>query len=346
MSSNGTLLEVQDLSVNFKVGQGWLNRGQTVHAVSRVSLNVAPGETFGLVGESGSGKSTTVRAVLQLVRPSSGSVKFEGEELTSASKEVMRSLRRKAQMVFQDPYSCLNQRLKVGAIIKEPLDIHEVGSQQSRRQRVLELLDRVGLPAAAADRYPHQFSGGQRQRIGIARALATEPSLVICDEPVAALDVSIQAQVLQLLADLQAERGMAYLFIAHDLNVVRHVSRRAAVMYLGRIVEQGPSSSLFAAPKHPYTQALLSAVRLADPQRERARKRIVLTGEIPSPTQPPSGCTFRTRCRHAQPVCAEAEPALEDAGDGTLVACHFWRILPAPAGPADPDDLKSSARSA
>ncbi|MCA1737105.1 MAG: ATP-binding cassette domain-containing protein, partial [Actinobacteria bacterium] len=253
MTSNGQLLEVRDLVVKFRVGQGWFSAGQTVHAVSNVNLEVAHGETLGLVGESGSGKSTTARAVLQLVRPTSGSVKFEGREVTSASKAAMENLRRRAQMVFQDPYSCLNQRLKVGPIIREPLDIHDIGDPRSRRQRVIDLLDRVGLPSTAADRYPHQFSGGQRQRIGIARALATEPSLVVCDEPVAALDVSIQAQVLQLLADLQAERGMAYLFIAHDLNVVRHVSRRAAVMYLGRIVEQGPSHTLFSVPKHPYT---------------------------------------------------------------------------------------------
>lgn len=326
-TSTESLLEVRDLTVRFSVGGGWLAPAQTVHAVDGVSFNVAPGETLGLVGESGSGKSTTARAILHLISPSSGTVRFEGVDMTDASPAAMRTLRRRAQMIFQDPYGSLNQRLRVAAIIREPLDIHVVGDRGSRDRRVAELLDQVGLPSNAGPRYPHEFSGGQRQRIGIARALAMEPSLVICDEPVAALDVSIQAQVLQLLADLQAEHDLAYLFIAHDLNVVRHVSRRAAVMYLGRIVELGATGSVFSRPRHPYTQALVSAVRIPDPERERARRRVVLSGEIPSPTNPPSGCRFRTRCPYAQAICTTVDPQLEDTGDGTYVACHFWRDL-------------------
>lgn len=326
----GRLLSVDDLTVRFNVGRGWFNRGQIVQAVERVTFEIARGETFGLVGESGSGKSTTARAILRLIPTHSGSIRFEGEELTEASPAALRKLRRQAQMIFQDPYDSLNSRLKVSAIVREPMEIHDIGDDASRENRVADLLEQVGLATSAAAKYPHEFSGGQRQRIGIARALATQPSLVICDEPVAALDVSIQAQVLQLLADLQTEHGMAYLFISHDLNVVRRVCHRVAVLYLGRIVEQGPGSALFTRPRHPYTQALASAVRIADPKREQARRRIVLKGEIPSPTNPPSGCRFRTRCAYAQRICSEVEPPLEDAGEGRLVACHFWRNLPSP----------------
>lgn len=334
----GKLLEVRDLQVRFTLpGIGLRGKKRTVHAVEGVSLDIAPGETVGLVGESGSGKSTIGRAILQLVRPSAGTVRFEGADVTGGDRAAIQTLRRRAQMIFQDPYGCLNPRLAVSSIVREPLDIHRIGSNETRRTRVVELLDRVGLPSDAGSRYPHEFSGGQRQRVGIARALALEPSLVICDEPVAALDVSIQAQVLQLLDELQREIGMAYLFIAHDLHVVRHVSSRAAVLYLGRIAELGPSRRIFAMPKHPYTQALVSAAPVADPATERARRRVVLRGEIPSPTNPPSGCRFRTRCPYAQELCANVEPQLEDAGDGTYVACHFWRDLkaataePAPA---------------
>ena len=335
-ASNESLLEVRDLTVRFTLPGGILRSPRrVVQAVAGVSLDVAPGETVGLVGESGSGKSTTGRAILQLVRPSSGTIKFEGAHLMGRDRSAIANLRRRAQMIFQDPYGCLNPRLAVSSIIREPLDIHRVGDRESRERRVAELLDRVGLASGAGSRFPHEFSGGQRQRIGIARALAVSPSLVICDEPVAALDVSIQAQVLQLLDELQRELGMAYLFIAHDLHVERHVSTRAAVMYLGRIAEQGPSRTIFAVPKHPYTQALVSAAPVPDPGLERARRRVVLRGEIPSPTDPPSGCRFRTRCPYAQELCARVEPQLEDAGDGTLVACHFWRDLtkaPEPAG--------------
>ncbi len=328
-SQDGSLLEVRDLTVRFTLpGIGWRGARRVVHAVEGVSLDIAPGETVGLVGESGSGKSTTGRAILQLVRPTSGTVRFEGTDVMGPDRAAIAGLRRRAQMIFQDPYGSLNPRLAVASIVREPLDIHRVGDREARRRRVVELLDRVGLPSDAGSRFPHEFSGGQRQRIGIARALALEPSLVICDEPVAALDVSIQAQVLQLLDELQRELGMAYLFIAHDLHVVRHVSSRAAVMYLGRIAEQGPSRSIFSMPRHPYTQALVSAAPIADPAIERSRRRVVLRGEIPSPTNPPSGCRFRTRCLYAQDLCAQVEPQLEDAGDGTSVACHFWRDLP------------------
>ncbi|MEJ7747944.1 MAG: oligopeptide/dipeptide ABC transporter ATP-binding protein [Candidatus Limnocylindrales bacterium] len=337
------LLEVRDLKVHFSLpGSGLLGPRPTVSAVDGVTLEMARGETMGLVGESGSGKSTTGRAILQLVRPTAGTVRFEGADVTSRDPAAIRTLRRRAQMIFQDPYGSLNSRLSVASIIREPLDIHRLGDGTSRRARVAALLDRVGLPSDAGRRYPHEFSGGQRQRIGIARALALDPSLVICDEPVAALDVSIQAQVLQLLDELQRELGMAYLFIAHDLHVVRHVSRRAAVMYLGRVVERGASRTIFSTPRHPYTQALVSAVPIADPTLERSRRRVVLYGEIPSPTNPPSGCRFRTRCPYAQEVCANVEPVLEDAGDGTDVACHFWRDLPNAGRSARPVEAVSS----
>lgn len=335
-SASASLLEVRDLKVSFTLpATGWFKPRPIVSAVDGVTLDIARGETVGLVGESGSGKSTTGRAILQLVRPTSGTVRFEDADVTSGDAAAIRTLRRRAQMVFQDPYGSLNSRLAVSSIIREPLDIHGVGDARSRGTRVAALMDRVGLPSDAGTRYPHEFSGGQRQRIGIARALALDPSLVICDEPVAALDVSIQAQVLQLLDELQREIGMAYLFIAHDLHVVRHVSSRAAVMYLGRVVESGPSRTIFSMPRHPYTQALVSAVPIADPGLERSRQRVVLYGEIPSPTNPPSGCRFRTRCPYAQDLCAEVVPPLEDAGDGTYVACHFWRNL-IKAAPREP----------
>lgn len=325
------LLEATDLTVTFRIpparGQ-W--RATTLQAVDGVSLRIERNDTLGLVGESGSGKSTTARAVLQLVAYT-GTVHFEGVDM-AAGRGGRELLRRRAQMVFQDPFSSLNARLRVGDIIREPLDIHHVGDRRSRRDRVSELLDLVGLPADARDRRPHEFSGGQRQRIGIARALALKPSLVVCDEPVAALDVSVQAQILRLLKDVQAETGVAYLFIAHDLNVVRYISQRTAVMYLGRVVEQGPSRTLFATPRHPYTQALASAIPVPDP--DAPPQRLIMRGEIPDPRNPPSGCRFRTRCPHAQQRCAVETPRLKPAGDGVSVACHFWREI-AEAAPKD-----------
>lgn len=328
MSPGDGLLDVANLAVTFKGARSPGTRGRpVVRAVDGVSLTIAPGETVGLVGESGSGKSTTARAVLDLVPIASGSVTFEGTELNSGGRQGRRLLRSRAQMVFQDPFGSLNARMRVGEIIREPLDIHRLGDRASRTRRVAELLELVGLPADATARHPHEFSGGQRQRIAIARALAVEPSLVVCDEPVAALDVSIQAQILQLLKDLQRRTGVAYLFITHDLNVVQHVAHRTAVMYLGRIVEQGPSHLLFGAPRHPYTQALTSAIPVPDP--DAPRNRLILRGEIPSPTNPPSGCRFRTRCPFARDRCATETPELEPAGDGVSVACHFWRDIAA-----------------
>jgi oligopeptide transport system ATP-binding protein len=326
------LLEVIDLAVTFKGARSAGTRGRPiVRAVDGLSLTIAPGETVGLVGESGSGKSTTARAVLDLVPISGGSVRFEGTAVGSAGKDGRRSLRSHAQMIFQDPFGSLNARMRVGDIIREPLDIHRVGSGSARARRVAELLELVGLPADSVRRYSHEFSGGQRQRIAIARALAVEPSLVVCDEPVAALDVSIQAQILQLLKDLQRRMGVAYLFITHDLNVVQHLAHRTAVMYLGGVVEQGPTDALFAAPRHPYTQALSSAIPVPDP--DAPRSRLILKGEIPSPTDPPSGCRFRTRCPFARDRCAAERPQLEPAGDGVSVACHFWRDIAAGTHP-------------
>jgi peptide/nickel transport system ATP-binding protein len=322
------VLEVSDLVVSFG-GARRLRAAGRVRAVDGVSLRIARGETLGLVGESGSGKSTTARAILQLVPAEAGSVAFEGTDLGSAGKAGTRLLRRHAQMVFQNPLSSLNSRLKAGTIIREPLDIHGIGDRAAREKRVTELLELVGLPAESAGRFPHEFSGGQQQRIAIARALALEPSLIVCDEPVAALDVSIQAQILQLLKDLQRKTGVSYLFIAHDLNVVRHVSRRTAIMYVGKIVEEGASRTLFAAPRHPYTRALLSAIPPPDPGVRAGR--MVLHGEIPGPGSLPPGCRFATRCQYAVARCTAEEPRLEDTGDGVSVACHFWREIAGPA---------------
>lgn len=327
------ILTIDDLVVEFQGPR--LRRSlkhAVVHAVDGVSLRIGRGETLGVVGESGSGKSTTARAVLQLAPTTSGTITVDGTDVTDAKGAALDQLHARAQMVFQDPFGSLNARMKIGDIIREPLDIHRVGDKTSRRVRVAELLELVGLPAGVVGRYPHEFSGGQRQRIGIARALAIDPALVICDEPVAALDVSIQAQVLQLLKDLQKETGVSYLFIAHDLNVVRHMSHRTAVMYLGTVVEEGPSAELFGSPRHPYTQALVSAAPTPDP--ETGDIRVPLQGEIPSPTNPPSGCRFRTRCPFAKTRCADETPMLEQTDHGGHVACHFWREI-SQAGGAD-----------
>lgn len=322
------LLEVEALRVQFKVSRRGTWRPAVVKAVDGIDLHVQPGETLGLVGESGCGKSTTGRALMKLVPIHSGTVHLDGQDVAAAGSKATRLLRKRAQMVFQDPYGSLNQRMRIADIIREPLDIHRLGDTASRQRRVTELLDLVGLPADAGSRYPHEFSGGQRQRIGIARALAVEPSLIICDEPVAALDVSVQAQILELLKEVQTRTGVAYLFISHDLNVVRHLSDRTAVMYLGKIVEQGPSAAVFGHPRHPYTQALTAAIPVADP--EAVADTRMVEGEIPSPTDPPSGCRFRTRCPFARERCADEEPQLESTGDGASVACHFWRELAMP----------------
>ncbi len=321
------LLRADALVKEFAVHTGMFGRGgQVVHAVDGVSFELARGETLALVGESGCGKSTVGRMVLRLLDPTRGTVWFEGNDIGRLGDQALRAQRRRMQIIFQDPYASLNPRMTVRQTLAEPLALHGL-AQGNRPQRVAELLGLVGLNRAYADRYPHEFSGGQRQRIGIARALAVEPQLIVCDEPVSALDVSIQAQVINLLSDLQDRLGLAYLFIAHDLAVVKHIASRVAVMYLGRIVEYGTKAQIFGEPRHPYTQALLSAVPMPAPGSRT--RRIILQGDVPSPISPPSGCHFRTRCPHAQPICAEAQPLLA-GDDGHTVACHLWRSIPAP----------------
>jgi len=319
------LLRVDNLQVHFPIVQGVFRRQVgTLRAVDGVSFSIKHGETLGLVGESGCGKSTTGRAILQLLKPTSGSVRLLGKELTSLSGENVRKMRREMQMVFQDPYASLNPRMTVGSLVGEPLEIHGMARGREREERVRELLRLVGLNPQYACRYPHEFSGGQRQRVVIARALAVNPSLVVCDEPISALDVSIQAQVINLLERLQEQLNLTYLFIAHDLSVVRHISDRVAVMYVGKIVELTTRDRLYAQPLHPYTRALLSAVPIPDPKIERRRQRIILTGDVPSPVDPPTGCRFQARCPFAQDACREQEPPLVEAEPGHVVACHFW----------------------
>jgi oligopeptide transport system ATP-binding protein len=317
------LLKVQNLTKAFPIHSGLLQR-QTgaVQAVNGVDFHIDASETLGLVGESGCGKSTTGRCVLRLIEPTSGDIIFEGKNVRALGGEALRALRRDIQIIFQDPYASLNPRMNVGAIIGEALVIHKLAkTNREFDDRVVYLLETVGLKADHRTRFPHEFSGGQRQRIGIARALAVEPKLIICDEPVSALDVSIQAQVINLLEDLQQKFGLAYLFVAHDLSVVEHISRRVAVMYLGRIVEMADSRALYASPRHPYTEALLSAVPIPDPKVKR--QRIRLSGEVPSPANPPSGCHFHARCPIAQPMCSKEVPKLKQSADGHWVACHL-----------------------
>jgi peptide/nickel transport system ATP-binding protein/oligopeptide transport system ATP-binding protein len=329
------ILEVRDLVKHFAVKKSspWARRS-TVHAVNGVSFSINRGETLAIVGESGCGKSTVAKTIMQFHRPTSGSVLFDGEDLGSLNARRLRAARRDIQYVFQDPYASLPSKRTVGEIIAEPLEIHGIGTRTSRKARVQELLSLVGLRAELASRYPHEFSGGQRQRVGIARALALEPKLIVLDEPISALDVSVQAQVINLLARLQSDLGLSYLFVAHDLAVVRHLAHRVAVMYLGEIVEQGPTEAVFEEAQHPYTQSLLSAVPIDDPSERDTSRRILLRGDLPSPLDLPSGCSFRTRCWKATSLCAEAHPDLGRGSTGkTAVACHF-------AGPREPTPVR------
>ncbi|MGD8790905.1 MAG: ATP-binding cassette domain-containing protein [Anaerolineae bacterium] len=323
MSENGTLVRVENLKMHFPITQGIIIQRKigAIKAVDGLNFGIIRGETLGLVGESGCGKSTTGRAMLQLYRPTAGDVYFEGENLTEIKGEQLRRMRRRMQMIFQDPYASLNPRMTVGDIIGEPLVVHNIAKGKKRRERVQELLRIVGLNPYFVNRYPHEFSGGQRQRIGVARALAVQPDFIVCDEPISALDVSIQAQIINLLEDLQEEFNLTYLFIAHDLSVVRHISDRIAVMYLGKIVELTTRFELYDNPLHPYTQALLSAVPIPDPVVEEQRRRIILEGDVPSPASPPVGCNFNTRCPVVMDECYEREPEFVDISDGHWVAC-------------------------
>jgi len=321
MENNGNLIEVKSLKKYFPTSAGLFGAGDVVvKAVDDVSFNIRSGETFGLVGESGCGKSTIGRCILRLIEPTSGTVSFLGQDLLSLGSDALRRLRRDMQIIFQDPYSSLNPRMTVGQIVGEPLEIHNGGdSRVSRRERVAELLKLVGLDPDHARRYPHEFSGGQRQRIGIARALALKPRFIVCDEPVSALDVSVQAQVVNLLQDLQEQLGLTYLFISHGLSVVQHISTRVGIMYLGKLVEIAPSDEIFRNPLHPYTKALLSAIPVPDPAHRR--ERVPLRGEIPTALDPPSGCNFRTRCPIAEPQCADESPELVEVAPDHFVSC-------------------------
>jgi oligopeptide transport system ATP-binding protein len=323
-NNNDTLLKVVDLKMHFPIYRGVFQRQVgAVHAVDGVSFDVRRGETLGLVGESGCGKSTTGRTILQLYKATAGEVFFESTNLMSLKREEMRWMRRQMQMIFQDPYASLNPRMTVAEIVGEPLSVHNVAVGKEIQERVSQLLELVGLNPGFAARYPHEFSGGQRQRIGVARALALQPSFIICDEPISALDVSIQAQVVNLLEELQEQFNLTYLFIAHDLSMVRHISKRVAVMYLGVIMELAARDDLYLEPLHPYTQALLSAVPIPDPVADLNRKRVILEGDVPSPVDPPSGCRFRTRCPIADKICAESRPEFREVKAGHFVACHM-----------------------
>ena len=318
-----SLVEIHNLKKHFPVGEGLFSRGKgAVKAVDGVNLSINEGETLGLVGESGCGKSTLGRAILRLIEPTSGEVNFQGKNLLTMSQRELRDTRRQMQIIFQDPYASLNPRMRVGDIVGEGLEIHKLAKGKAKRERVIELLHQVGLREEHYDRYPHEFSGGQRQRIGIARALAVSPKFIVCDEPVSSLDVSIQAQIINLLQELQEKMHLTYLFISHDLRVVEHISHRVAIMYLGKVVEIARSDSIYQDAKHPYTKALLSAVPITD--KSKKKERIVLEGDVPSPVNPPSGCTFHPRCSYREAICDKTEPPLEFTAGGHGVACHVF----------------------
>lgn len=324
MDKKVPILELDDLKVYFYTGGGFLSKKEVVKAVDGISLKIYPGETFGLVGESGCGKSTTGRAIVKINQPTGGTIKVNGKDITKIKGSDLKQFKRDVQMIFQDPYASLNPRMTVGEIIREPMDIHKIyDTKEEREKRVRELLELVGLKPDHIRRYPHEFSGGQRQRIGIARTLALNPKFIVCDEPISALDVSIQAQVINLLEKIQEEMGISYLFIAHDLSMVKHISDRIGVMYLGNLVEVGDSDEVYENPLHPYTQALLSAIPIPDPKVAREKNRIVLEGELPSPINPPSGCVFRTRCPKATEKCAQVKPELKQVGN-RHVACFLY----------------------
>jgi peptide/nickel transport system ATP-binding protein len=318
-----SLLEIRNLKKHFPVGEGLFSRGKgAVKAVDGVNLSIEEGETLGLVGESGCGKSTLGRAILRLIEPTSGEIRFLGKNLLALSQRELREARREMQIIFQDPYASLNPRMRVGDIVGEGLEIHKLAKGKAKRDRVMELLHQVGLRDDHYDRYPHEFSGGQRQRIGIARALAVNPKFIVCDEPVSSLDVSIQAQIINLLQELQEKMHLTYLFISHDLRVVEHISHRVAIMYLGKVVEIAKSDTIYRDAKHPYTRALLSAVPI--PDMEKKKERVVLEGDVPSPVNPPSGCTFHPRCSYREAICSQTEPPLEFSADGHGVSCHVF----------------------
>lgn len=319
------LLEVRNLQKYFPIRKGFFgSQVSNVKAVDGVSFSLKAGETLGLVGESGCGKTTCGRTVLKLYEPTAGEIIYDGKDITGLNNSQMLEYRRKMQIIFQDPYASLDSRMTVGDIVGEAIDIHKLMGTKERNERIQYLLTRVGLNSEHSSRYPHEFSGGQRQRIGIARALAVQPEFIVCDEPISALDVSIQAQVVNMLEDLQQDLGLTYLFIAHDLSMVKHISTNIGVMYLGKMVEMAESNELYAHPQHPYTQALLSSIPIPDPDENEGKKRIVLQGEIPSPIDPPPGCRFRVRCKYAMPKCAEIDPIYKDLGNGHHVACHLF----------------------